>query len=112
RQCADALGGAREEPPPRFFHCHFIRQRVERVPPRRRGAQRFAVEPQRLRTIVAVFVRQQDGSGARHLFNTSSRFKNWLVSMVSAACSEGTSDGSGLRSPSSRNLRASAGWPA
>ena len=44
-----------------------------------------------------------------HLFNTSSRFSNWLASIVRAASSLRASEGSGLRSPSSRNSRASSG---
>ena len=46
---------------------------------------------------------------AVHLFNTSSRFINWLVSIVRAAKAAGSSAGSGFRSPIARNFSASLG---
>jgi len=39
-----------------------------------RMAQRFAIEPHRVAAVVAVFVRQQNGSGARHLYYCPSIF--------------------------------------
>ena len=83
---------------------HAARDRVERMVPRRdrRDAKRGRVRAP-ARRVVAFVVRLAE-CGV-HLFSTSSRFINWLASIVRAAYSAGASAGSGLRSPVVQKLR-------
>ena len=107
-QRADPLGAPCEEPAPRLPLRHGTRDAVNRVRAGRERRTRAPVEFECQRAVVAFLIRLQ----RIHLFSTSSRFRNSLVSMVSAAYSDCFSAGSGRCSPWFRNLRASSSCAA